>query len=75
MLKHNHERQKHFLERRIITPRTLFSMIYYQSNFEVKEESFPLRSENVFLGRGANPPKRPQNSPASASAINFPSSV
>jgi len=28
----------------------------------------------VFLGNGAKPPKNPQNSPAPASAINFPSS-
>lgn len=29
----------------------------------------------VFLGRGAKPPKKPQNSPVSASAINLPSST
>jgi len=33
-----------------------------------------LSSEGVFLGRGAKPPNKAQKSPASASAINFPSS-
>jgi hypothetical protein len=52
----------------------LSPVIYYQSSFGGKAVSTPLSSAKVFLGRGANPPKRPQNSPASASAINFPSS-
>jgi hypothetical protein len=33
-----------------------------------------LSFEGVFLERGAKPPNKAQNSPASASAINFPSS-
>jgi hypothetical protein len=61
--------------KRIKISYALSSMIYYQSNLEVEAESFPLSSENGFLGKGANPPKRAQNSPASTSAINFPSSV
>jgi len=61
--------------KRIKVSYALSSMIYYQSNFEVEAESLPLSSENGFLGKGANPPKRAQNSPASTSAINFPSSV
>ena len=32
-------------------------------------------SEEDFFGSGAKPPKNPQNSPVSASAINFPSSA
>ena len=71
----NHRFRSAFTVERIEIPYDMFPVIYYQSSFEGKASSFPSGSENVFFGRGANPPKRPQNSPASASAINFPSSV
>jgi len=48
---------------------------YYQSSFRGRESVALSSSPAVFLGRGANPPKKPQNSPVSGSAINFPSSA
>jgi hypothetical protein len=39
--------------KRIKISYALSSMIYYQSNLEVEAESFPLSSENGFLGKGA----------------------
>jgi hypothetical protein len=47
----------------------------YQNNLAAASMSFPVSSDAVFLGRGAKPPNKAQNSPASASAINFPSST
>lgn len=48
---------------------------YYQSSFGGRESVGLSSSLAVFRGRGANPPKKPQNSPVSGSAINFPSST
>ena len=47
----------------------------YHNNLTEASTSSPVSSDAVFLGRGAKPPNKAQNSPASASAINFPSST
>ena len=47
----------------------------YQNSLVERETSVLSSSLAVFLGSGAKPPKKPQNSPVSASAINFPSSM
>ena len=49
--------------------------IYYQSSFGGWESAGLSSSLTVLRGRGAKPPKQPQNSPLSESAINFPSSA
>lgn len=58
----------------IQTEDNMLIRINYQNNFAGEASSITTSSEAVFRGRGAKPPKKPQNSPASTSAIILPSS-